>query len=66
MEVQQFLIKGTTYTLRDPTLQEALARVYDTPERLRCMCVRGGIQCTSPSTVNMWSSGCQVLGTNIT
>jgi Protein of unknown function (DUF1173) len=44
MEAQQFLIKGTTYTSSDPALQEALARVYATPERPRCMCVHGGIE----------------------
>jgi hypothetical protein len=44
MEEQRFLIKGRTYTSRDPVLQDALARVYDTLERPRCMCVRGGIE----------------------
>ena len=44
MEEQQFLIKGAPYTSRDPALQDALARVYTTPERPRCMCVRGGIE----------------------
>ncbi len=44
MEEQRFLIKGRTYTSRDPALQDALARVYDTPERPRCMCQRGGIE----------------------
>src|SRR6202140_1367390 len=44
MEEQQFSIKGRTYTLRDPALQDALARVYDGPERPRCICQRGGIE----------------------
>ncbi len=44
MEEQRFLINGRTYTSRDPALQDALARVYDRPERPRCMCQRGGIE----------------------
>jgi hypothetical protein len=44
MEEQRFLIKGRTYTSRHPALQDALARVYDTLERPRCLCQRGGIE----------------------
>jgi Protein of unknown function (DUF1173) len=44
MEEQRFLIKSRTYQAGDPALQDALAGVYDTPERPRCMCVRGGIE----------------------
>src|SRR6202795_3890973 len=44
MEEQRFSINGRTYTSRDPALQDALARVYDGPERPRCMCQRGGIE----------------------
>src|ERR1700681_2071683 len=44
MEEQRFLIKSRTYLAGDPELQEALAGVYDTPERPRCLCVRGGIE----------------------
>ena len=44
MEEERFLIKGRTYTSRDPVLQDALASVYDTPERPRCLCVLGGIE----------------------
>src|SRR5438552_11633056 len=44
MEDQRFLINGRTYPAGDPELQDALAGVYDTPERPRCMCVRGGIE----------------------
>ena len=43
MEGQRFLINGRMYASRDATLQEALARIYDTPERPRCMCADGGI-----------------------
>ena len=43
MEAQRFLIRGRTYPASDPALQAALALVYDTPERPRCLCVRGGI-----------------------
>jgi hypothetical protein len=44
MEKQRFFIKGTTYLASDPQLQDAFALVYDTPERPRCLCVRGGIE----------------------
>ncbi|MEP7346575.1 MAG: DUF1173 family protein [Gemmatimonadaceae bacterium] len=44
MEEQRFLIQDKTFTARDPVLQDALARVYDTPERPRCLCVPGGIE----------------------
>src|ERR1700686_3826568 len=44
MDEQRFSIKGRTYTSCDPALQDALARVYDGPERPRCMCQRGGIE----------------------
>jgi len=44
MEEERFLIKGRKYTSRDPVLQDALASVYDTPERPRCLCVLGGIE----------------------
>jgi hypothetical protein len=40
---QQFLIDGRMYGSRDAALQEALARIYDTPERPRCMCAPGGV-----------------------
>jgi len=43
MELQRFYIKGRTYTSSDNRLQDALAEVYETPERPRCMCVRGGV-----------------------
>ena len=44
MDEQRYLIKSRTYLAGDPELQDALAGVYDTPERPRCMCVRGGIE----------------------
>ncbi|MDB5924552.1 MAG: hypothetical protein JWN13_3488 [Betaproteobacteria bacterium] len=44
MEEQRFFVRGCTYPAADAKLQEALARIYDTPERPRCMCVRGGIE----------------------
>ena len=44
MEEQHFFIKGCTYSAADPQLQKALARIYETPERPRCMCVRGGVE----------------------
>ncbi|MDB5924114.1 MAG: hypothetical protein JWN13_3050, partial [Betaproteobacteria bacterium] len=44
MEEQHFFIKGRTYSATDPQLQTALASVYETPERPRCMCVRGGVE----------------------
>jgi len=44
MEEQRFLIQDRTYTSRDSALQDALARLYDMPERPRCLCVPGGIE----------------------
>ena len=44
MEEQRFLIKGRTYRASEPELQEALALVYETPDRPRCVCVRGGVE----------------------
>jgi hypothetical protein len=43
-EEQRFLIKGVTYATSDPGLQHALGLVYETPERPRCICMRGGIE----------------------
>jgi hypothetical protein len=43
MEEQRFFIKGCNYSATDARLQEALARIYETPERPRCMCIRGGV-----------------------
>ena len=44
MEEQRLSINGRMYTSRDPALQDALARVYDSPERPRCMCQCVGIE----------------------
>ena len=44
VEEQRFFIQGVTYAATDVRLQEALARIHETPERPRCMCVEGGIE----------------------
>ena len=44
MAMQRFAIKGRVIDADDPQLQEALAQVYDTPERPRCLCVPGGVE----------------------
>jgi len=37
MDSQRFAIKGRVIGADDPQLQDALAHVYDTPERPRCL-----------------------------
>ena len=44
MDEQRYLINGKVYAPDHPGLQEALARVYDTPARPRCLCVDGGVE----------------------
>lgn len=44
MEVQRLVVTGRIWAADDPQLQEALARVHDTPERPRCLCVLGGVE----------------------
>ncbi|MDP1650751.1 MAG: DUF1173 family protein [Rubrivivax sp.] len=44
MEPTRYFIKGQTYAAADPGLQDALARVYGSPERPRCLCMSGGIE----------------------
>lgn len=44
MDSQRFAIKGHVISADDPQLQDALASVYDTPERPRCLCVPGGVE----------------------
>ena len=44
MDEQRFLINGKVYEPHDPGLQEALARVYGTPARPRCLCTEGGVE----------------------
>jgi hypothetical protein len=41
---QRFAIRGSVYAADDPGLQNALARVHDTAERPRCLCVPGGVE----------------------
>lgn len=44
MESQRFFIRGRILAAEDPGLQDALAQIYDTPERPRCLCVQGGVE----------------------
>jgi hypothetical protein len=44
MEPTRYFVKGRTYASGDPGLQDALARIYGSSERARCMCVPGGVQ----------------------
>ena len=47
LEATRYFIKGRTYRTypeADPGLQDALAQVYGSPERPRCLCVPGGIE----------------------
>lgn len=44
LEPTRYFIKGRTYPAADPGLQDALAQVYGSPERPRCLCVPGGIE----------------------
>ncbi|MDP1691878.1 MAG: DUF1173 family protein [Burkholderiaceae bacterium] len=44
MDIQRFSILGRVLTADDAQLQQALARVHDTPERPRCLCVPGGVE----------------------
>lgn len=44
MESTRYLIKGRTYVAADPALQDALARIYGSQVRPRCMCVSGGVE----------------------
>ena len=44
MDEQRFLINGRIFAADDPGLQEALARVYGTPARPRCLCVDEGVE----------------------
>lgn len=41
---QTFSIKGAEYDEADPTLQAALANIYNTADRPVCMCVHGGVE----------------------
>lgn len=44
MDQARYFIRGRTFTASDPAIQDALARVYESSERPRCMCVTGGIE----------------------
>lgn len=44
MEPTRYFIKGRTWVGADPGLQDALARVYGSSERPRCVCVPGGVE----------------------
>src|SRR5574343_1501913 len=44
MDSQRFAIKGRVIGADDPQFQEALAHVYETPERPRCLCMPGGVE----------------------
>lgn len=44
MQPIRYFIKGRSYTAADPGLQDALARIYGSPERPRCLCVSGGVE----------------------
>jgi hypothetical protein len=44
MDGHTYLINDRIWNASDPQLQHALARVYDSPERPRCMCVPGGVE----------------------
>lgn len=41
---QRFAVRGNVFSADDPALQDALAQIYDTPERPRCLCKSGGIE----------------------
>ncbi|WP_295638381.1 DUF1173 family protein [uncultured Methylibium sp.] len=44
MDAARYFIKGQSFAASDPRLQDALARVYESSERPRCMCVPGGVE----------------------
>ena len=43
MDGQRIFVKGRTFESGSPELQIALAAIYETPERPRCLCVEGGV-----------------------
>lgn len=43
MAIPIYLVRGRRVLADAPQLQDALAEVYGTPERPRCMCVEGGV-----------------------
>ncbi len=43
MTGQRIFVKGRTFDSGNADLQTALAAIYETPERPRCLCVEGGV-----------------------
>jgi hypothetical protein len=43
-DVQRLAIRGRVWRAGEPGIQEALAAVYGTPERPRCLCMPGGVE----------------------
>ena len=44
MDGSRYFVRGRTFAGADAALQDALAQVYESSERPRCMCVPGGIE----------------------
>jgi len=44
MDTQRLSIRGSILQSDEPGLQDALASIYETPERARCLCVPGGVE----------------------
>jgi hypothetical protein len=44
MDEQRYLINGRIFAADDPGLQQALARIYGTPARPRCLCIAEGVE----------------------
>ena len=44
VDEQRYLVNGRIFAAHDPGLQEALARIYGTPARPRCLCVDEGVE----------------------
>lgn len=44
MDTQRLSIRGRILQADEPGLQDALAAIYETPERPRCLCVPGGVE----------------------
>lgn len=67
MNRQRIFVKGRTFEVSDPALQTALAAIYETPERPRCLCVEGGVDLyiSRRSSVTIWR-GCRAPATNTT
>jgi hypothetical protein len=44
MDLPRYFVRGRVLRADDPALQDALARIYDSAERPRCMCILGGVE----------------------